>query len=150
MRFCFMCFLFVCFGEVFQIVCAFLRKHVKQNEKMLCMSCGRVLPLVSSSSIVALESVDSFTWDPSLFFDIKFLLLKFLETSMVVKMAPYEWITQQNVLAMSLSAISLKTNLVFGVWCSRLQRDQSYKTLIRERNNNNHKKYRKKRKLTYF
>lgn len=47
------------------------------------------LPFDSSSSIVALESVDSLTWDPSLFFDIKFLLLKFLDTSMVVKMAPY-------------------------------------------------------------
>lgn len=50
------------------------------------------VPLESSSSIVALESVDSLvTWDPSLFFDIKFLLLKFLETNIVVKMAPYEY-----------------------------------------------------------
>lgn len=46
------------------------------------------LPFESSSSIVVLESVDSFTWDPSLFFDIMFLLEKFRVANIVVRIAP--------------------------------------------------------------
>lgn len=61
------------------------------KKKKIISAKKNVSPFVSSSSMVALESVDSLTWDPSLFFDIKFLLLKFLDTSIVVKMAPYKW-----------------------------------------------------------
>lgn len=46
-------------------------------------------PLISSSSNVVFESVDSLTFEPSSFLFIILLLEKFLVANIVVRIAPY-------------------------------------------------------------